>query len=169
MFAVLVLVFDSLGDTVHRDFAENLLDAAAVYSPTLNESLLNYAMNSGKMEMADTILANIDNIDCKKAFFLVMNGMGRGTRRREHICRIIANAGIVPDDRNVIEQYLKTSEDSIRTKVCVYDEAGANGAVTSVEYVIQYLLAYLNDDAELLKKVIVRFCDSKPNDAELYL
>lgn len=168
-FAVLVLVFDSLGDTVHRDFAENLLDAAAVYSPTLNESLLNYAMNSGKMEMADTILANIDNIDCKKAFFLVMNRYGDGEKKREHICRIIANAGIVPDDRNEIEQYLKTSGDSIQTKVCVYDSAGAKGAVASVEYVIQYLLVYLTDDIELLKKVIARFCDSKPNDAELYL
>ena len=168
-FAVLVLVFDSLGDTVHRDFAENLLDASAVYSQTLNESLLNYAMNSGKIEMADTVLANIDNIDCKKAFFLVINKYEDGEKKREHICRIIGNAGLVPDDRYEIEQYLQTSGDSIQTKVCTYDEAGKKGASASIEYVIQYLLAYLDENTELLKKVIGRFCDSKPNDTELYL
>ena len=168
-FAVLVLVFDSLGDTVHRDFAENLLDASAVYSQTLNESLLNYAMNSGKIEMADTVLANIDNIDCKKAFFLVINKYEDGEKKREHICRIIGNAGQVPDDRYEIEQYLQTSGDSIQTKVCTYDEAGKKGASASIEYVIQYLLAYLDENTELLKKVIGRFCDSKPNDTELYL
>lgn len=168
-FAVLVLVFDSLGDVVHRDFVENLLDASTVYSPSLNESLLNYAMNNRKMDMADIVLANIDNIDCKKAFFLVINQYEDGEKKREHISRIITNAGLVPDDRHEIEQYLQTSGDSIRTKVCVYDEAGAKGASASIEYVIQYLLAYIDDDAELLKKVIGRFCDSKPNDTELYL
>lgn len=69
-FGVLYLTLDSLGDQIHRDFVEGMMDCGAIYSRSLNERLLHVFLKSGKMEQVDKILGNEDNIDCRAAAFL---------------------------------------------------------------------------------------------------
>ncbi len=168
VFAVLVVVFDSLGDRVHKEFAENLLDAAKVYSERINDSLLRYAMRSKKLELADRILDNVDNIPCRAALLTVLAEYPDGDSKRRHVRDLFPRAGLSRDERKAVEGYLKTTKDCPETKTAVYAagvEAGVPASITCVE---EYLLKDLGGRIEDVRKVIRLIAQAKPNDAELY-
>lgn len=168
VFGVLVLVFDSLGDTVHRDFAENLLRVSEVYSVTVNDSLLRYAVKNKKKSLTDQILGNADNISCKKALMTVLNDYPDGEEKREHLRRIAPRAELVPDDRKLVETYLKESKDSPETRICMYREGVHQKAVPSIEYVTEYLLETSDNQEEMVREIISLICESRPQDVQLY-
>lgn len=167
-FGVLLLVFDSLGDSVHKEFVEKLLDAGRVYSVALNQNLLHYSMKNGRDQLTEKILDNVENIDCRQALFLVISDYEDGEKKKEHVQKLIPKARLVADDRRVIENYLKESGDSLPMKACIYCETARAGAAASVECVDACILGQLKADTELAGEVLGAFCSTHPNDAELY-
>ena len=167
-FAVLVLVFDSFGDSVHRDFAENMMDASRIYSPQINEKLLRYAVRNQKPELADRILENAENLPCKPALQTVLSDYPDGAKKREHIGRLAPKAGLVFEDRKAIEMYLEEGRDSLETKVCVYREGVKAGAAASIPCVTEYLLERTEQDPEAVRQIVRMIGEAEPNDAELY-
>lgn len=167
-FAVLVLVYDSLGDTVHRDFVEKMMNPSEVYAADINENLLRYAMRNHKLALADSILDNVDNIPCKNGLSITLSDYPDGDVKRGHIRKLVSPADLIPDDRKLIEKYLKESADSLETKECAYRESAAAGAAASIEYVIEYLLERLDGQDEKIEGIIRQICAAKPNDAQLY-
>lgn len=167
-FAVLVLVFDSLGDHVHRDFAENLLDASRIYAPSINEKMLRYAMRNKNLVLADAILENADNLPCRSAFQSVLSEYADGVKKREHVERLAARAGLVSDDRKWMEQYLEESGDSLETRICVYRAGVEAGAAANIQCVTEFLLERAGDNAEAVKQITELVGKSRLNDAELY-
>lgn len=168
VFGTLVLVFDSLGDTVHRDFAENLMRAEEIYSVSVNDSLLRYAMKNGKKDLTDRILQNTDNLTCKTALTAVLSGYPDGEEKRAHIQRIVPHAHLVPDDRKMIEAYIKETKDAQETRICVYREGMRQKAAPSIEYVTEYLLETSGNQEEAVRELISLICESKPQDVQLY-
>lgn len=168
VFGVLVLVFDSLGDTEHRDFAENLLQAGEIYSVSVNDSLLRYAMKNGKKDLADQILQNVDNLTCKSAITAVLSGYTDGEGKREHIKRLVSHAKLMPDDRKLLEVYMKETGDSFATRLCVYRESVRQKAEPSIEYVTEYLLEVAGQDDEAVKEIIALIAKSGVPDVQLY-
>lgn len=167
-FGVLLLVFDSLGDTVHCSFVENMINPAGVYSVSLNENLLHYSMKNAKDTLTENILDNVENIDCKKALFWVIKDYRDGEDKKKHVRELAKKAKLEKDERRTIEDYLQTSSDSLDTKVCVYCEAAEAGAAASIEYVEAYLLKSAGEELKLIEEVLDVVCRIHPNDAELY-
>lgn len=166
--AVLVVVFDSLGDTVHRDFQEHLLEPSKIYSPVLNENLLRYAMKNKKLSLADDVLKNADNIRCKNAMILVLNDYPDVPEKRSHLEGLVKNAGLSMDDRKIFESYLEKSQDAYETKFYAYKYAVEAKAAPSIEFVVTYLLQQLKGDKEKTQELIALICKTDPNDVELY-
>lgn len=165
---VLVVVFDSLGDTIHRDFQEHLLDTSKVYSPTLNDNLLRYAMKNNRTELIDGILENADNLNCKNAMVAALNNYKDSENKRKHLQRLIPKAVLTQDDRRIFEAYLQQSADSLETKMCVYECAVEAKVAPSIEYVINHLLILVKNDCEKTEKIVGLICKTNPNDMELY-
>lgn len=167
-FGVLLLVFDSLGDSVHKEFVEKLMDAGHIYSVTLNQNLLHYSMKNGRDQLTEKILDNAENIDCRQTLFFVIRDYKDGEKKKEHIKKLVPKAGLLPDDRKMIENYLAESGDSLPVKVCIYCETARAGAAASVECVDAYILGRAKNETELAGEVLKVFCGTHPNDAELY-
>lgn len=168
VLGVLVIVFDSLGDTLHRDFQEQMLDPSKIYSPVLNENLLRYAMKNQKMTLADDILNNIDNLNCKNALLLVLNDYPDEKEKCEHIARLMKKASLSFEDRKLFETYLEKSTDSYSSKFCVYQYAVEAKTAPSIEYIVRYLIPYIQQDEEKIRELILLICKTDPNDVELY-
>lgn len=67
IFATLILVYDSLNDIARRDFVAQMLDAKEVYSKYANNNLLSFAIKNEKIDLADQVISNSDNIDIRAA------------------------------------------------------------------------------------------------------
>jgi len=67
IFATLILVYDSLNDIARRDFVAQMLDAKEVYSKYANNNLLSFAIKNEKIDLADQVISNSDNIDVRAA------------------------------------------------------------------------------------------------------
>lgn len=167
-FGVLYLTLDSLGDQIHRDFVEGMMDCGAIYSRSLNERLLHVFLKSGKMEQVDKIHGNEDNIDCRAALFCTLQSYEDGEAKRAHISALTGKAGLQPDDRKEIERYLKESPDSPETKRIVYCAAANVGAPASIDYVTDYVLEPAGDDEEAAREILRALCGQHPNDQTVY-
>lgn len=167
-FGVLVLVFDSLGTTVHQQFVENILRAENIYSYWLNEKLLHYGIKNRKKDLVESILNNVKNIDCRQTLFYMLDVYEDGVNKREHIRSLVNQAELLPDDKQKIEHYLENTKDGINTKECIYCSAAECGVFVSVEYVEQYILREAEENLNLIERVVEKICEMKPNDGELY-
>lgn len=168
VLGVLIVVFDSLGDSIHRDFQEHLLDVSRIYSPALNDNLLRYAMKNKKLELADGILKNVDNLNCKNAMISVLQNYPDSSEKCRHLERLVPKTRLNFDDRKIFEGYLEQSADTYDTKLCAYRCAVEAKASPSIEHVMKYLLTYIQKDSEKTKELIELICKTNPNDMELY-
>ena len=168
VLGVLIVVFDSLGDTLHRDFQEQMLDPSKIYSPVLNENLLRYAMKNQKQSLTAAILKNADNLNCKNALILVLNEYADGKEKCEHIGRLMQRVSFTLDDKKIFENYLEKSADSYESKFCVYKYAADAKAAPSMEYAVRYLMSQIQQDEEKIRELILQICKTKTKDVELY-
>jgi len=167
-FGVLYLTFDSIGDQVHKDFVERLMDCGAIYSRSLNGNLLNIFMKNGKLEQADRILANVDCIDCKNALQRVLDSYPDGEQKRTHVAALVPKSELNRDDRPACEHYLTESGDAPATKQAVYCTMAAAGAGAAINVVTEEVLEQLSGDREAVHEILSTIARQKPNDQELY-
>ena len=140
IFATLVLVYDSLSDSSRRDYVLQMLDATQIYSKEANGNLLTYSLKSNRLELADDVLKNTDNINVSVALSEVLQRYPDGASKGEHISNLIKTHTLSHDDKDTIEKYLSSSGDSIDTKSIVIETAVANGIDVSLEFVVRNVL-----------------------------
>lgn len=164
---VLILVFDSLGAAAHLEFVEKFLQAENIYSVSLNEKLLHYAMKNGKRELEEKILHNTDNIDCHRAFFQVLKTYPDGEEKRGHIKSLAAGTALAPEERKEIEAYLIESQDALETKITVYQSAFASGVTAALQCVEETILSRGLSSPQPAESLMETVIKSRPKDAEL--
>ena len=165
IFATLLLVYDSLNDTVRRDFVLQLLDAKQVYSKDANGNLLTYALKNDRMALADDVLNNIVNVNVSKALPEVLQRYPDGETKSRHIVRLIETHALECKDRAVVEQYLASSGDSVGTKAAAIKAAVANGMEISLEFVVRNILPAA--DTETVCSILSAYCGKKLVDDDV--
>ena len=165
IFAVLVLVYDSLNDTARRDFVLQMLDARQVYSKEVNGNLLTYSLKNDKLELADNVLNNTDNINVSVALSEVLQRYPDGAAKREHVSGLIKTHALGRDDKAAIEKYLSSSSDSIETKSAVIETAAANDVDVSLEFVVRNILPAAGDEKVL--SILSAYCGKKLCDDDV--
>lgn len=100
IYATLVLVFDSLNDSVRRDYVTKLLNAKEIYSKDTNGNLLSYAIKTEKTDMIDDIISNADNLDVRFAISEVF-------QRKNHYAITLGEYSTTVDFQRENEEYSK--------------------------------------------------------------
>lgn len=165
IFATLVLVYDSLNDTARRDYVLQMLDAKQIYSKDANGNLLTYALKNSKLELADDVLRNTNNINVSMALSEVLQKYPDGDTKGEHIANLIKTHALGHEDRSVIEKYLTSSEDSINTKATTIETAVANGVDVSLEFVVRNILPTAGNEKML--SILDAYCSKKLVDEDV--
>lgn len=165
IFATLILVYDSLNDTVRRDFVAQLLDAKDVYSKPANNNLLSYAIKSGKLELADQVIGNADNLDPKTALAEVLAKYPDGEAKGERIARLLATGALKYEDRRLMESYLSETKDSVKTKSRAGIAAMEHGLPVSADLLINQIVGLA--DPQTVQETLTAFCKSKLSDEDV--
>lgn len=165
IFATLVLVYDSLSDSSRRDYVLQMLDATQIYSKEANGNLLTYSLKSNRLELADDVLKNTDNINVSVALSEVLQRYPDGASKGEHISNLIKTHTLSHDDKDAIEKYLSSSGDSIDTKSIVIETAVANGIDVSLEFVVRNVLPTAG--AEKTLSILHAYCSKKLCDDDV--
>lgn len=165
-FAALLLTFDSMGDTVHRDFVAQFLKVEAIYNRTLNAHLLRYALYNGKEDMARGILGNTDNLDCKDALFQMLSRFPDAPDKGGLALPLIQRAGLTGDDHIFLEEYLSQTKDSLSTRQDIYCSAARAGVPVSMEVISRFVLDE-GGDPDRAAEIVSALCAQKPTDVEL--
>ena len=165
IFATLVLVYDSLNDSVRRDYVLQMLDAKQIYSKDANGNLLTYALKNSKHDLADDVLGNTNNIDVSMALSEVLQKYPDGDKKGDHIATLIKTHALRHEDCAVIEKYLTSSSDSIDTKAIVVKTAVANGVDVSLEFVVRNILPAVGSENTI--SILDAYCSKKLVDDDV--
>lgn len=164
-FALLVLVFDTLGDSQRTERLTSMLDTGKVYSKACNKDLLSYALKSGNMDMAKTISANTDNLDMHSALDVVLDKCPDGSAKAEIARPLLEGGAYGSQDRSHMREYL-AGGDGCATKAAVLAACRGTGAVPDMETVIRCVLSQATP--EQTSAVLDSVCDGHLLDSELY-
>ena len=116
IYAVLILVYDSLNDEARRDYVLQMLDTQSVFSKPANNNLLSYALKRGKVELADRVIENLDNLEPRAALIDVLLKYPDGDAKGDKIAALLSTGALKYEDRRILENYLRESQDGVVTK-----------------------------------------------------
>lgn len=165
IFATLILVYDSLNDTVRRDFVSQMLDAKAVYSKPANNNLLSYAIKNGKIDLADKVIGNSDNIDPVAALSEVFSRYPDGDAKGDRVAVLLGTGRIEYENKKLIENYLRDTTDSVKTKSKTSIAALNQGLSISSDLILGQVVSLA--DPETVKDTLSAFCKNKINDEDV--
>ena len=165
IFATLLLVYDSLNDVPRREFVEQMLIAREVYSKPANNNLLSYAIKNGKIDLADQIIENIDNLDPKTALNEVLAKYPDGNAKGSRIDLLLSTGVIQHEDRKLVENYLRDSSDHAATKSRVAIAAIRQGLSVSLDTLLDQVIQ--TADPETVKETLEAFCINRLSDEDV--
>ncbi|MBQ4066947.1 MAG: hypothetical protein IJD22_04805 [Clostridia bacterium] len=165
-FATLLLVYDSLGDAGRRDMMVEWLQPEEVYSVEANNNLLAYALKTNDTDLADKVIKNNANLDVRYAFGEVLAKYPDSDQKGENLSTLIGTGMLKADDREAVESYISTTEDSVNTTAGIVMSSLSSGLRLSLSIIIERLLQ--RADAETVSSVLSEFCKNKMSDDEEY-
>lgn len=165
IFATLLLVYDSLNDVPRREFVEQMLIAREVYSKPANNNLLSYAIKNGKIDLADQIIENIDNLDPKTALTEVLAKYPDGNAKGSRIDLLLSTGVIQHEDRKLVENYLRDSSDKVITKSGVAIAAIRQGLSVSLDTLLDQIIT--TADPKIVKETLEAFCINRLSDEDV--
>ncbi len=164
IFATLLLVYDSLGDTARRDFVAELIETEDIYSKAANTNLLTYSIKNGKFDLTDKVLNNTDNLDVVSAFSEVLNKYPDNDGKPANIEKLFASGQIKNEHKGMIETYLSSSDNAIKTKSRVLVLTLNADIKIGVESIINNILS--KAEVEQVGDVLSALCKSRLNDED---
>jgi len=165
IFAALVLVYDSLGDTERRERAASRLNAAEVYSKASNGNLLTYALKNGKLDMVSGIASNTDNIDVRAALTEILNKYPDGEQKCLNAAKLFSAGALKYEDKAIAEKYLANSADSVSTKASVLISALKSGIKPEMDTIVKNVLEKADDGQ--VREVVSVLCGNKLLDGDV--
>jgi len=143
-WAALVTVFDTLGDQPRRDYLLTLLEPNQVFSQETNKSLIRFALNNGRIDLADKVIANTDNVDIPDAFGVVLSHCPDCPEKARMAGNLLSGGALKPGQEDVVEDYLSGS-DSIGTRSAVAAAALNAGLNLNLDLLLREVLALAED------------------------
>lgn len=138
-FALLVLVFDSLGDNKRAEYCYELLELPKVYSKECNKDLLSYCLKNGRTGDARTIAANRGSIDPHSALDIVLAKCPDGDEKRDMIGQLLQQNAYRAQDKNRVRDYLQGG-DSCATKAALLAGGKDAGFLPEMDTLIRHVL-----------------------------
>ena len=166
VYATLLLVYDSLNDSVRRDYVAGMMKAAEVYAKEPNKNLLSYALKNEKFDLIDEIMTNPDNVEPGFALGELLQKYPDNEGKIKNIEALLKAQTFKSEDKKILEGYLADSNDSLSTKGKIIIFSYAANIKVSLEEIITHLLS--KADGETVDAVLRQVCSSKLTDEEVY-
>lgn len=167
VFGTLILVYDTMGDELRRNFLYDKLNPQEIYSMDLNLNLLRFMINNNQIEIADKIVDNTDNIDQCKALQLLLDIYPDISEKSINCCKLIGNDVVSSDNRNIYENYIENSTDSFAVKYEIAKACCKTSAYPSVKCIMKNIVSNL-EDVEKAKDIFEAIMSRKLLDVEIY-
>lgn len=166
-WAVLAMVFDTLGDQQRREYLLSLVVPEQVFSKSTNKSFLRVCLKSNRLDVAKQIVSNKDNIDVEDAFQTVLMNCSDYEAKLQMISELIKLNELTVKE-SVISDYL-ISNDYVETKYAVIIEVLGKGCSINITVLLNELLSKLDTSkcAELIKLVLQKKLED--NDMNLLI
>ena len=139
-WAALVTVFDTLGDQPRRDYLLTLLEPGQVFSQETNKSLIRFALNNGRIDLADQVIANTDNVDIPDAFGVVLSHCPDCPEKARMAGNLLSGGALKPGQEDVVEDYLSGS-DSAATRSAVAAAALNAGLTPNLDLLLREVMS----------------------------
>lgn len=139
-WAVLAMVFDTLGDHQRCEYLLTMTDASQVFSQETNKSLLRFAFKNNRLDLAEQVLANTQNVDMEDAVRLLLELCPEGDAKARLGARLIQQGAIRPGEEEVLEDYLRDGENPA-TKAALALAACEKELVIHLDVLIRDVLA----------------------------
>lgn len=166
VYATLLLVYDSLNDTVRRDYVANLLNAKEVYAKEPNKNLLSYALKKSKLELIDELMENPDNVEPSFALSELLLKYPDNDKKIVNIEGLLNTQSFKAEDKKIIENYLENSSDSLSTKGKIVVFAYTANLKVGLENIIMNLLT--KADSDTVSLILHKICSTKLSDEDVY-
>lgn len=166
VFATLVVVYDSLNDTERRDFVKQFVKPEDIFSFDTNKNLFSFSIINQESAFLEGIIRNSDNIDKKFALSEVLDKYPDGAPKVESVEILFSKNAYGKEDRDLIETYLRRSNDSPATKATVVCLALASDIRITTSVILQSVLAN-NQDIAVGNEVLEKVCGCSLSDEEL--
>lgn len=163
-WAVLAMVFDTLGDQQRREYLLTLTNPAQVFSKETNKSLLRYALKNDRLDLAGQVLDNRENVDVEDAFRTILESCPDGEAKARMGTRMLEAGGLKPGEEPVLEAYL-SGPDCAATKAAMVCAACHSGLVLHLDCLLREVMAYVETDA--LKDVLSALFTRRLYDGEI--
>ena len=167
VIGILILVYDSLGAMERRDFLFKYFEPGEVYSMSLNNNLIRFAVKNEKYDLIDKIILNTDNLDKKSAISILMEQYPDGEQKAQNISFLISQNALEKENKSVIENYLENSKDNISTKYKIACAACATEVCPSVECLMKSIISD-SSDLSYVKGIIEPLMSKRLMDMEIY-
>ena len=164
-YAVLILVFDTLGDVQRTELLLKMLEPGKVYSKECNKDLLTYFLKNQQMEIADAILSNTNNLDLHSSLDIVLEKCPDVPEKAGMVQKLLEQGAYNSQDRSRMQTYI-CGEDSCGTKAAVLHACKGLNLLPDMEYIVQYVLS--QTDAGQTACALEGICDGNLRDSELY-
>lgn len=166
IFACLMVVFDTLGDTGRMEYVSSKMNSGEIFSKETNRSLLKAALKQGKTDMVDDIVDNTAHLDMSSALWDVLDWYPDGEKKRKNLNRLMEQETLSGQDSSRFENYFMGSGDSGQTKAYVLSRLADLGMKCRTEQVVKGVYPALTSYEEALG-IFDSLCRMRCSDQEI--
>lgn len=137
IFANLLVVFDTLGDSKRVDFVSSKLQPEKVFSPYANKTLLKVAIRRNKYDVVDKIINNIGHIDRKTSLQEIMEHYPSNNKKIQLIKALFNSETAAALGKKFFENYFASIDDLIEIKTEVVKLLNTTNIHINAEIVVK--------------------------------
>lgn len=163
-WAVLAMVFDTLGDAQRRDYLLTLTEPTQVFSKETNKSLLRFALKNDRIELAEKVLSNHDNVDIRDAFRTVLESCPDGAQKGDMAAGLLQSGALKAGDEEILEDYL-SGNDCVETKAAITLAGCRAGLSLQLELLLREVMG--NAELPVLQEMLTVLFGRRLYDGEI--
>ena len=165
IFANLLAVFDTLGDSGRVDFVASKLQPEKVFSPHANKTLLRVSIRKQQYDVVDKIVNNIGHIDRKTSLQEIMDHYPSNDRKIELIKALFNQDTATALGKRYFENYFATVNDNVDVKAGVIDLLNKTDIHVNAETIVKSSQDQF-DSYDSAKTLFDKIYDVKISDQE---
>ena len=163
-WAVLAMVFDTLGDAQRREYLLTLTEPNKVFSKETNKSMLRFALKNDRMDLAEAVLSNHDNVDIRDAFTTVLESCPDGPKKGSLAAGLLQSGALKAGEEDVLETYLG-GNDCVDTKAAVALAGIQSGLGLQLELLLREIMG--NAELPMLQEMLSTVFSRRLYDGEI--
>ena len=119
IFANLLAVYDTLGDSGRIEYIASKLKPESVFSPHANKILLKVSIRRGDLDVVDKIVRNIGHLDRKATLQELLDSYPDNDRKAGLVEKAFDSKAATELSKRYFEGYFNSSKDSIAVKAAL--------------------------------------------------